>query len=317
MKLSKILYNVFLLCGIICFAFGMLLTHYYMFEAMTLERPYYYFFQIFTYLVSLSFFVFASFCKTKPKKEKKFPKREKMFEDTNLEKAVRSVIYKAEGKLYTSDVEDIKILKCENYKDLEFLSGIEYLKRLEELDLWGTKVVDISPIAKLLFLKKLSLWGTNIFDISSLHYLNSLNYLYLQETKVRDVTVLKRLKNLKYLNLASTPLLNTDALEYLENLEFLNLEDVKLKKINFIKGMKNLIFLDLSNTEIEDISNLKYLKNLENLNISKNKIENIEVLLSLPKLQKVNLIGVPTLYAKANCRNVLKNLEKNRVEILY
>ena len=58
-------------------------------------------------------------------------KRENMFLDINAEKCVRDAIYKQEGIIYVSDVENIKNLKFDKYKDVESIEGIEYLKRLE------------------------------------------------------------------------------------------------------------------------------------------------------------------------------------------
>ena len=90
-------------------------------------------------------------------------------------------------------------LDLNRYK-IRSLKGIELFENLEELNLWGNQISDISSLAGLFKLKKLDLDHNQISDISPLARLFNLKKLWLlnfnQKIKQQDIDLLKQyLKN--------------------------------------------------------------------------------------------------------------------------
>jgi hypothetical protein len=87
------------------------------------------------------------------------------FPDPNLESTIRNAIDKPEGAIYISDVETLTSLSATK-RGISNLIGMEYCIGLEELDLAGNSISDISPLTGLSKLKKLELSHNRISDIS-------------------------------------------------------------------------------------------------------------------------------------------------------
>jgi hypothetical protein len=76
------------------------------------------------------------------------------------------------------DVIDIDILN---------LKGVEYCVNLQDLDLHGNQISDITPLASLTSLQWLGLWGNQISDLSPLASLTNLWTLYLGFNQISDL----------------------------------------------------------------------------------------------------------------------------------
>ena len=87
---------------------------------------------------------------------------------------------------------------CDNIKDY---SPISYLDKLQELDIEGDKVSDISFLKnnKNIKIFHLLFWGTE--DLSHISYLEKLEELYVNSLDISDISFLKINKNIKKLNL--------------------------------------------------------------------------------------------------------------------
>ena len=165
------------------------------------------------------------------------------FPDANLEVAIRAVINKPEGSIYTSDLESLTTLDARE-KDISDLTGLEYgvhletlilggnnisdisalsgLTNLDWLSLTNNKISDISALAGLTNLLKLNLWGNNISDISALTGLTNLIEIGLDNNSISDISALVANSGLStgdFVYLGGCPLSNTSVDIYIPNLE--------------------------------------------------------------------------------------------------
>ncbi|BCZ47798.1 hypothetical protein psyc5s11_38650 [Clostridium gelidum] len=125
------------------------------------------------------------------------------FADENLEKVVRKTIGKPTGDLYKSDVEKITELDAA-LKKIKDISGIENLKNLQTLDLWGNKIRDISELSGLTNLKVISLDGFSVDGINTLKELTNLKVLTIIGQPRGHINELKELTNLQELTLSGS-----------------------------------------------------------------------------------------------------------------
>ena len=85
-----------------------------------------------------------------------------------------------------------------NIKDF---SPISNLVQLEDLNLYNTKISDISFFEKTKNIKRLNLKHTLIKDFSPISYLNKLVYLDVEYTQITDISFLETNENLKEINI--------------------------------------------------------------------------------------------------------------------
>ena len=79
-----------------------------------------------------------------------------IFNDLNLENIVRGLIGKNIGSVTRKDVSGITRLSA-RVRGISNIDALRYFTSLEELDLYGNRISDLSPLANLVSLKKLNL----------------------------------------------------------------------------------------------------------------------------------------------------------------
>jgi len=184
----------------------------------------------------------------------------KMFQDDNLEKAIRTLINKPSGEIKSTDVENIKTLELKGL-GIKDLTGLEHFKSLTSLELSvvptydeeGNYVLkqnyveDLSPLRNLVSLEYLDVAGNNIKDVSSLSELTNLNLLGLDNNPITDISMLgKTVKNIERLYLNNLDLTDLSVLKNAENTKILglvgfnNYNDSNLGAIKNIKTLKQL-----------------------------------------------------------------------------
>ena len=126
--------------------------------------------------------------------------KEVVFAADRLEDAIRSAINKPTGPIYIEDLNDITILHA-NLSEIRDLTGLEYWRNLQELDLGNNQIVDVSPLSALTNLQTLELVNNRITDVSPLSALTNLQTLGLGGNQITDVSPLAALTNLQDLNL--------------------------------------------------------------------------------------------------------------------
>lgn len=139
------------------------------------------------------------------------------FGDTNLEAAVRAALGQTSGEILTTDVEFLTFLDASN-RGITDLSGIKYLKAIEDLSLDNNQIASIDRLVTLTRLTKLDLGRNQINDVSTLAQLTDLRLLYLDENRITDVSVLTGLTKLTQLNLQNNQIRDISPLMALTDL---------------------------------------------------------------------------------------------------
>lgn len=111
------------------------------------------------------------------------------FTDANLEAAVRETIDMPEGPIAPSDVQWLIYLDL-SARNIEDLTGLEYLINLTWLTLRNNQVSDISVVASLANLEELELGSNQITDISPLTDLTNLTWVDLSYNQISDISPL-------------------------------------------------------------------------------------------------------------------------------
>jgi len=114
-----------------------------------------------------------------------------------LEEEVREILKKPKGKL---SQEELLMIAGISLMQLKNLNGIEYLKNLSKLSIYGG-IDNIAPLSNLKHLKLLELYNCRISDLTPLMDLKKLNRLEIQSNKIviSDASTLLKLPALKYL----------------------------------------------------------------------------------------------------------------------
>ena len=141
-----------------------------------------------------------------------------VFADSSLEAAVRQALDKADGDLSEADLLTLTQLDAED-RGITDLSGIEYLKNLQALNLAGNQLQDISRLAALAHLEMLDLGSNHIADISALGHLGSLEFLVLEDNAVSDIADLLDFVLLDGVELSGNPLDELSRSTHLDALE--------------------------------------------------------------------------------------------------
>lgn len=231
------------------------------------------------------------------------------FTDSRLENIVRNKIGKNIGPIMRADVENITEFSA-RVEGILSINGLQYFTSLEELDLYGNRVSDLTPIANLASLKKLNL-GKNYNMLSAGS----------SEAKGLDITALKGLNLLEELDLSDNMLSNIDALCSMSLLKKVVLAKNRITDISALSGCKALTYVDLSYnyglnediTErgiadlsplygissietlianyniIKDVNGIEALINLKYLDLSVNYINDVGPINKLPKVETVLL----------------------------
>ncbi len=115
----------------------------------------------------------------------------------------------------------------EPYGGLEVLAKIREAKESGTtlLDLNGTQITDLSPLAGLTNLEKLSLYGNRIIDLRPLGRLKKLAHLRLFRNEISDITPLEGLTNLIVLSLNNNKISDVTPLTELTSLMLLGLDE--------------------------------------------------------------------------------------------
>lgn len=189
------------------------------------------------------------------------------FNNDPLEAAVREAIQRPRGEIYDRHLRTMASLDASN-RGITNLDGIEWMPNLQELNLRGNRISDISRLSGLRRLEKLNLRGNDVSDISPLKKLSALEYLNLYANSgIQDIEPLKGLKNLHTLILAYVPVGDqVDNLAELTLLRRLNLRSTGIKDLSFMAGLTKLENLNLyGNTSISSLEMIGTLEDLETL----------------------------------------------------
>lgn len=209
--------------------------------------------------------------------------------DPNLKAAVEDALWRFDPT--PADMLGLRKLTCLS-SGVTDITGLEYAKNLQSLNLHLNRIHDISPLSELDHLQKLDLSRNQIEDLSVLSDKQELHYLNLHGNKISDISALAELTNLENLVLRLNQISDISALSGLTRLTRLLLNENQINDISALSGLTNLMILYLYDNQIRDISALSGLSKLTAHYLHRNQISNISPL--------AGLINSTTLYLYDN-----------------
>ncbi|EGR33484.1 leucine rich repeat protein [Ichthyophthirius multifiliis] len=140
-------------------------------------------------------------------------------------------------------------------------------------------------------LQNIDLHGNNLSDISVLSSLPNLIRLNVSQNNIKDMKALQNeegFRNLKYLNLQKNRI-NELLTPKCPNLMHLNLNENNIDKMETFEGLEPLKILELRSNRISSIQQLINMPKLQELYLAQNKIKQIVGIDSLVSLQRLHL----------------------------
>ncbi|MFA5894031.1 MAG: leucine-rich repeat domain-containing protein [Candidatus Margulisiibacteriota bacterium] len=158
----------------------------------------------------------------------------------------------------------VSIMHSNRLKDISQLAGVT--EEIEELNLLGTSVSDLRPLAGLTGLQNLVLDNTQVRDLWPLSGLTGLQKLYLNNTQVSDLRPLAGLTGLQVLDLSNLQVSDLRPLAGLTGMQYLYLLNTQVSDLRPLAGLTGLQDLDLRNTKTQ-VSDLQSLVGLTGLKL--------------------------------------------------
>ena len=240
--------------------------------------------------------------------------REISFRDPYLENVIREALGKTVGNIYESDVARITSLTA-RVRGIRSIEDLKYFTALEELDLYGNKICDLSPLSSLTGLKKLNISGNysalldktggtgmSLRPLSSLIMLQSLEA---ESNGIIDLTPLASLINMEYLNVRTNSVLSLNGLEQMTKLKELQAGQNKITDASVLANCVSLEVLGLESNSfyvqnelgeysfvgLGDVSFAEGLQFLKNVNVSSNIISSLDALAGAENIEVINATG--------------------------
>lgn len=193
---------------------------------------------------------------------------------------------------------NLKRLTLQFNGELSDLKPLRGLTSLEELDLTGNNVADLSPIGQLPKLHKLVLDTNPLVDLKPLRGLKGLTELSFTDLTIAydnsnpkpiELKPLSGLRGLVKLNMEASRVHDLSPIASLSRLEELYTgQNPNLRHPETVKAFPNLTRLSLPAIGLKDVTPLTELTKLEYLDISMNQIESIDTLRGLSRLHTFN-----------------------------
>jgi Leucine-rich repeat (LRR) protein len=208
------------------------------------------------------------------------------FNDSELKAAV-------EHELWISDPTPTDMLALTalyaNGHDIDDLTGLEYAKNLQTLELAYNHITDMSPLSGLSRLELLVLNNNAVGNLSVVSGLTALAYLDVHDNGLSDISPVSTLSNLRTLILRFNQIADLSPLSTLSNLEDLDLRENAISDLAGLSGLQSLRDLNLYGNQISNLSPLSGLHGLETLMLQCNEISDISSLAGLTGLRALDL----------------------------
>ena len=202
------------------------------------------------------------------------------FRDAALRAAVERELGKQPGApISAGDLAALTGLSA-RLAEIDDLAGLELAENLEEVDLTGNRVADVSPLAGLAQLDTLDLSRNRIGDLSPLADLQSLVALRVMDNPISDLSPLTELPQLVELFLGGGDHGITDPspLAELTSLGKLTARGVGISDLTLLTGMTDLWSLDVADNPIADLSPLRGMPKIYNVNVSGTAVRDLSPL---------------------------------------
>ncbi len=170
------------------------------------------------------------------------------------------------------------------------LSGIQYFKNLEELNIANNEISDLSPLSGCAKLRTLDASGQYISNLGAISALKELTELNLADNELITLSSLKELAGLQKLDVSGNEIVVFGTAGKLQNLQYLNMADNPMKEIDLsaLSGLANLTELNVSGCGIKSIDGIN-IGNLTTLNASYNQIDSVA---ALEKAKKLGVLDI-------------------------
>ena len=178
---------------------------------------------------------------------------------------------------------------CANEHDITDLTGLEYAKHLQTLELAYNQIRDISPLSGLTELRCLILNNNAVGNVWIVSGLVALEYLDIHNNDLSDISAVSTLSHLRTLVLRFNRIADLSPLSGLSHLEDLDLRGNEIRDVSALSGLESLRSADLHGNQISDLSPLSGLDALETLILQRNQISDISALSALSRLQALDL----------------------------
>lgn len=252
------------------------------------------------------------------------------FEEPLIEEAVRTMLGKPKGILTEEDLQKVTQIfivgdkvcasreeritmsdrwfaEGEKRGPISSLKDLEQMPNLEEINIIGEEIQDITPLRNLSAIFELDLGKNNISDLSALEGKERLAFIGFQSNPLTDISVLGSCPMLKSMDLRvagggySGEVLaemgdfffldianDSDAYRYLDGktIENLKLGSSGLYDLECIRNT-TVKQLYIYYSSIRDISALEGRTDIVYLNMAKSLVEDVSVLLTMPNLETV------------------------------
>ncbi|UCR89584.1 leucine-rich repeat domain-containing protein [Mycetocola spongiae] len=202
-----------------------------------------------------------------------------VFGDSGLAGCVAGTLGLAGGDpIPLDDAAAITTLSCETASTLD---GVEQLTALERINLNGSQVTTLSPLAPLARLSDVSVSRAPLASyasVSELPRLTSLDASYMP-AGLSDLSLLSNATGLQSLQLRGNAISDLTPLAQLTDLEFLDLGVNRITDITPLGSLVNLTsYLNVSSNQITDLSPLTPLTSLTQLSFETNKVADLSPL---------------------------------------
>ena len=212
-----------------------------------------------------------------------------LFVDKALEAAVRQQVFSKRSSkepLTADDVKRVSTVRASG-KKIRNLKGLEACKALASLELPGNEIEDISPLAGLERLQLLDLSGNQIRNLGPLEKVNALQYLNMESNEVEDLSPLAGLVNMRSLYLSDNRIAELRPLTKLEKLWSLYLSGNRIENLSHLSNLKGVKNLDLSKNKVKDLLPLAGMNSLRMLFLQGNRIEDLAPILEAARKDAV------------------------------
>ncbi|WP_449537894.1 leucine-rich repeat domain-containing protein [Ferdinandcohnia sp. Marseille-Q9671] len=186
------------------------------------------------------------------------------FADPALEEVIKETLQITSREIVESDLTIVTSLDA-SYRGISDLTGLEFAKNLEDLNLMSNSITDLTPLKGLTNLLYLVAQNNEIEDISPLKDVTKLEYLGLDGNQIEDISVLAGFTNLKYLTIQRNKIKDISALSNL-NIEFLDISYNEISYISSLLTLPNLMIVMLMENALdlsEESDALAIIKELE------------------------------------------------------
>jgi len=218
------------------------------------------------------------------------------FPDERLEDAIGDTIGKPHGPIYVTDLEELVSLSLVGWDVTDF-TGLEYCVNLERLEIQGSGVSDLSPLAPLVSLTELALDPNQIRDLSLPDFPGNVTVLEAAAFTDRNLEAAVRAA----LRQPKGTIYTAD----LEEVTSLFLSGRKIADLTGLEFVVNLTVLEIDDNPIEDLSPLAALASLTKLVVDPEQIRFDPPIASLTNAEVFAIVDIPDENLEAALREAI------------